>query len=652
MLPRSRFMRAFLSGLALLSIFSGFPLPLQPFTAAELKSQPLQRFSTRTDIVTLDVSVLDRNHQPVRGLRADDFTVREDGKAQSIEYFEPIELPQPSTESTGWTHSTQADVAKNDQLFDRRLIVILMDDAMIPFHGQMVRSAEQIARRVVERLGPGDLASVVFTRDNRHAQGFTADRQLLLTSIEGFESAGYAPGDLGLASFMTDGLQALFRLVDTLATLPDRRKTIVYISTGIPIVIDTPDVSKSDHPYLNWLARQTFTRAQRGNVTVYPVDPGGLDGLRFYLLQRNQRSVRTEGFAVEEPGLRYREYLKTVADRTGGHAFINTNEFNSRIDQMFVETGSFYLLGYRSQNPRSDGRFRRLQVRVNRPGVTVRARSGYYAPSPPNADRMALPTFPTDDAIAALVPKTDLPLELSAIAIPVPGRREAAVIVTLAGRASPPPGEVEKFDVLLRAFTHEGDPRGATRIGAQVSRRAQSTEPAAYEILGRIDLPPGRYEIRSSAASATSGLSGSVYGYVEVPDFAGEPLTLSGIAISATPAAAAGNGDAISGLLPFAPTTRRAFAMTDRITAFVRVYQQNDDPPAPVTVVRRVIDAADRRVVDERATLEPGAFANARGADVQFEIPVDRLAPGRHLLVLEATRGSHSARRAIPFEIR
>jgi hypothetical protein len=225
------------------------------------------------------------------------------------------------------------------------------------------------------------------------------------------------------------------------------------------------------------------------------------------------------------------------------------------------------------------------------------------------------------------------------------------VILTLAGHASPPPGQVEKLDVLLRAFAHEGDPRGATRIAAQVSR-SQDTEPAAYEILGRLDLPPGRYEIRASAASATSGLSGSVYGYVDVPDAARDALTLSGIALGATPAIGAGNLEAITGILPFAPTTRRAFATTDRVTAFIRVHQKKDGSPAPVTVVRRVIDAGEQPVVDERATLEPGAFVDGRGADVQFQVPVDRLAPGRHLLVVEATRGSHSARRAIPFEIK
>lgn len=88
---------------------------------------------------------------------------------------------------------------------------------------------------------------------------------------------------------------------------------------------------------------------------------------------------------------------------------------------------------------------------------------------------------------------------MSAIPVAVPGRREAAMVLTLAGHVSPPAGTAEQLDVLLRAFTHEGDPRGVTRIAAQVSRPAQSTEPAAYEILGRLDLPPGWWKRRAAA---------------------------------------------------------------------------------------------------------------------------------------------------------
>ena len=614
--------------------------------ATVAQEKPGQRFTTRTDVVTLDVSALDRNRQPVRGLQASDFTILEDGKAQAVEYFDAIDLPDaPAPLAAKW-RGIAPDVARNTELSERRLVVILIDDTMIPFDGQFLRSSREIARNVVDRLGPADLAAVVFSRDNRRAQNFTTDRARLLTAIDGFESAGYIPPQPGepslndMEQFWTDSLQSLFRVVDTLATLPDRRKTLVHISIGIPLRIDTPETALSAHPYLNWLAKQTMRRALWGNVVIYPVDPGGLDGLRFYLLRKNRR---TEPFVIEEiesvPN-RYRDYLQALGDQTGGHAHINTNEFVSRIDQVFRETGSFYLLGYRPQNQRADGRFRRLQVKVNRPGVTVRTRDGYFEPKPPPRG-MALPAA-TDAAISALVPKTDMPLELTAAPFALAGRREAAVIVTLGARKSSSGGgeDSTNVDVLLRAFTALGEDHGSMRIKAKVS----TAENVPYEVLGRLDLAPGRYELRVSASAATSG---SVYGYVDVPEFSREPLSMSGLVLGTTPTTPAGNTAAISDLLPFAPTTRRAFTTSDAVTAFVRVYASS--APAEIATVVRVIDANDMVVFEEPRKVTSESIA---GADVPATLPIDRLRPGRFLLTVEATAGRHSTRRAILFEVR
>jgi hypothetical protein len=454
---------------------------------------------------------------------------------------------------------------------------------------------------------------------------------------------------------LVQSAQVLYRLSDALARVPDRRKTLVHVSIGIPLEIDTPENALGATSYLTWLAKQTMGKAQRGNVNIYTVDPGGFDGVRFYMLQRNRR---TESFIIqriEDSANRFRDFLKAIADQTGGRAFINTNEFTSRIDQMFRETGSFYLLGYRSQDQRADGRFRRLQVRVNRPGVTVRARSGYYAPPRPGSAKMTLPPK-VDDALAGLVPRTDLPLELAAAAFGVPGRPEAAVILTLGARAPRTPGVSsgtgERVDVLLSAFTPEGDPRGSVRIAADVTLAAGKDDDVAYDVLGRLDLRPGRYELRASASSASRDVSGSVYGYLDVPDFARDALSLSSVTIGTTPPRIAGNAEAAAGVLPFAPTTRRTFAATDHITSFFRAYQGGSQAPAPVTLALRVIDAADQAVLEERRTIDAAAFAQARSADIRWEVPLARLGPGSYLYAVEAARGTHIAKRAVRFEVR
>jgi VWFA-related protein len=441
-----------------------------------------QRLVTGIDVVSVDVSVLDRRRQPVGDLQAADFMVLENGKPQKIEYFQHIELPDPPPTAASWVKDVAADVARNDMLRERRLVVLLMDDAMMPFDGQMVASAKQIGRGVVERLGPGDLAAVVFTRDNRGAQNFTSDKARLLAAIDTFEASGYSPP--ALEDLAVQSAQVLYRLSEALARVPDRRKAVVHVSIGIPLEIDTHE-APGDTSYLTWLAKRTMGIAQRGNVNIYTADPGGLDGVRFYMLLRNRR---TESFIIErieDSANRFRDFLKAIADQTGGHAFINTNEFTSRIEQMFRETGSFYLLGYRPQDQRTDGRFRRLQVQVNRRDVTVRARSGYYAPSSRDT-RITLPEFPADDLLAGLVPKSDVPLELAAAAFAVPGQPEAAVVLTLGARAprsqTAPSGTGERVDVLFAAFTPEGDPRGSLRLTADLTLAPGGDGALAYEV--------------------------------------------------------------------------------------------------------------------------------------------------------------------------
>ena len=71
-----------------------------------------------------------------------------------------------------------------------------------------------------------------------------------------------------------------------------------------------------------------------------------------------------------------------------------------------------------------------------------------------------------------------------------------------------------------------------------------------------------------------------------------------------------------------------------------------------VSVVIRIIDSADRTIVESRPTLDAGRFKQAGGVDFQYTLPIDQLAPGPHLLTIDAARGRHRVRRDARFEIR
>ena len=83
------------------------------------------------------------------------------------------------------------------------------------------------------------------------------------------------------------------------------------------------------------------------------------------------------------------ETLRTIANATGGFAVVNSNTFGAQIRQIFRETGSYYLLGFRSAH--MDGKFRRIEVAIRRPGLTIRTRNGYEARKPEGDARPAKP---------------------------------------------------------------------------------------------------------------------------------------------------------------------------------------------------------------------------------------------------------------------
>jgi VWFA-related protein len=122
---------------------------------------------------------------------------------------------------------------------------------------------------------------------------------------------------------------------------------------------------------------QLLQRANRANVSFYPVDARGL-----VVFDEPIGPSRPPPPSVDAARLTARhETLRTLALNTDGYAILNTNAIDKALERVVQDTGAYYLLGYYSTNTRLDGRFRRLRVRVKREGVDVRARPGYLAPT-------------------------------------------------------------------------------------------------------------------------------------------------------------------------------------------------------------------------------------------------------------------------------
>src|SRR6185503_16377631 len=137
--------------------------------------------------------------------------------------------------------------------------------------------------------------------------------------------------------------------------------------------------------------RDIWDLANKNNVAIYAVDPRGLATQEFGIDQ----NINTQ---TDSAYLRSSlDTLRTLALQTDGRAIINRNDLALGMKQIVLDNSAYYLLGYNSTFTSTDGKFHEIKVKVNRPGIQVRARKGYWA-------------FTADDAARALAPpKADAP---------------------------------------------------------------------------------------------------------------------------------------------------------------------------------------------------------------------------------------------------
>ncbi len=646
---------------------TGALMPLVVFAVLTSVSVPGQQpptFRAAVEAVVLDVSVLDRDRRPLRGLTAADFTILEDGRPQTIQTFTAVDIPDPPAEDAAraaWTREVMPDVRSNEEFKDGRVVVVVMDDGT-PMPAREVPHARALGRRMIETLAPRDLAAVVFPVNARLGQDFTRDKARLLAAVDSFNGAldgmggptakGYSmrvPFDEftpAAATLYTATLNCLTGVAQQLAALPDRRKALVLVSVGVPLdlgvmapatnLAGTGDAAGLSRDLVQKL-QESFRAAQLANVAFYALDPGGLRA----------------SFGAGSPGRINREFLQTVAVNTGGLAVVDTNDAGPGISQILVENGSYYLLGYVPSNGRSEGRFRRIDVRVNRPGVTVRSRNGYFERKADAARTTAARTPSLVDVMAEMVPEGGLALGAAAAPFARAAGREVDVAVVAAIRQPRPPSAGEdSIEVLVLAYDPQGQRRASDRVSLDIRFRPDRPEDAHYEVLSQLALKPGRYQLRLGAHSRALGRNGSVFLDLDVPDFSTTDLSMSGLVLTVAPLPQSRPTGRLASFLPVTPTAERSFGQDDHAAAFLRIYQGGRGPIAATPISVKVTDDRGAVVFDTGETLAPDRFARGRAADYRIELPLARLRTGPYLLTVEAARPGARVRREIRFAVR
>ena len=365
--------------------------------------------------------------------------------------------------------------------------------------------------------------------------------------------------------------------------------------------------------------RLLMQRANRANVSFYPIDPRGLVAFDDPI-----GPMRPAAPYADAQRLTSRQNaLRWMADETDGAVVLNTN-IEKALPRLLNDVGSYYLLGYVSTNQKLDGRYRKLTVRVKRPGLDVRARPGYLAPTA--ADVAAAQTPPK--------PKATAGVDQALSTLPA-GRRVAPMYLQAAGGAGfvELTLEVDRATAALPEWSKGGQVRVEIEPADGSGGAARRSETITLEPGARVYtlrrperdlLPPGRYQIRVQATpeGGTRGVPATASALVTVPKAA----ALLG---SAAMASRRGPG---SGRL-FAPTADPRFRRTERIvletplvskTATVTARLLNRVGQAmnvPVTLSERIDESLLLRVSVAEVALAP-------------------LAPGEYVIEVTATEGA------------
>ena len=603
-------------------------------------------------------------------------------------------MPAPDTGSAAWLRDVPADVRTN-ALGDGRLFALVIDDATMPFDLRTLSNVRRIARQVIDRMGPGDLVAVIYTRDSRRSIDFTNDRVRLMANVETLATGtAYADPQTDNWSYFSS-VRTLGRVSSYLARVPQRRKALIYVSTGVPVNYETVanfvplsasrlagmgEEAMAEELVQNLMEfvesrpqdaygsamEDAFVRAQHGNVNIYAIDPAGLGGLQSFLEKRSTiqqadritrapagTTVRPNPLDAYQTARLSREYLRTVAENSGGRAILETNDVDAGVAQIFRENSSYYLLGYRSTREPGDRRIRKVDVQVRRADATAHTRNAYFDPRTRPRRTDLTPELQLANALSGVVALGDLPMQATAVPFAGPDRKTTLVALAV-GIRHPVPGDVgarveETLQLQATALTARGDPKATAGETARLAFRSGVGEDAQYEVLTKLMLPPGRYQVRVAAQSALLGRNGSVYIDLEVPDFSGNAIQLSGVILSSDPAWRLVTSEGFANVLPVPPTTVREFDATTSVSVFARVYDRTREP----AIVRATItDAEGASVFGRETSLDPARFTPQGAADYRLDLPIASLRAGRYLLTLDAVGKQKTASRQVRFSVK
>jgi VWFA-related protein len=520
----------------------------------------------QSDIVLTNVVVRDKKTgELVKGLKASDFTILENGKAQTIASFDYQNVDDAAVlreKTTVTGKATIADMLNRSfgedpkELKDHRLIVMFFDlSSMQP--EDVDRAVEAAQDYVNKKMQPADLVAMVSMATGLSMdQDFTSDKAALLKGLgkyNGTEGTGFANGNEGgnsggtaddASSFTADDseynalntdreLYAIRSIAKSLERV-DQRKSLLYFSGGLTRQGIENQASM----------RAATNEAVKANMAIYSVDSRGLEALP-PVGNASTGSLRGtasySGGAMQsqlDANFGSQEVLATLSSDTGGKAFFDSNDFSPAFQQVQHDTEAYYILGFHSTNAARDGGFRHLTVKLNRSDVKLDYRPGYYAPADFQHQKTEDREVVLTEQMRSDLPATDVAVYLQALYFRLEENKffiPVSLIVPGSQIHSVKNGDRDKanIDVMGQVKNAEGIVVGNVRDTVKLALdAAQQVERKNIQYSTGFTLAPGKYHLKFVVRENQTGAMGSFETDLQVPDMKKTPLKLSSIVLS------------------------------------------------------------------------------------------------------------------------
>ena len=552
------------------------PMPASvPGSPQSSKQSPVSVLRTSSDLVRIDVEVTDKSGKPIKGLRADQFVVTDNGKRQDISSFSYADIE--SIEAAGAEDAKPIVVpvdndgpnapsaeAISDQLRDRRLIVLFFDITSMQTD-DLIRAHDAAQKFVKQQMTKADVVAVVafstritvlanFTNDratiNKAIAQLTANSSSDLASplyaaaengeydVQEYTGAAFTPDETEFNVFNTDQkLAAVEGLANVLGGIPGR-KALVEFTGGIT---QTGEENRTQ-------LRAATDAANRADVSIYSIDSRGLfaapPGGDTTTNAATGTSMFTGASVFHQTDQREdsRDTLATLSTDTGGKAFFDLGDLSEAFPKIQQDNTGYYLIGYRlGADVKRDGRWRAIRVKVSAPGAHIRYREGYYAPR----DFQHLEKEDRDQQLADAVnsdnPVVELPVAVETgmfrlseqqTYIPVAAKISASAL-DWAEKHGKREAEFD-FAVDVRAVP-SGQAVAQLRDTTQVNldpERFQQINQKNLLYQGGVVLAPGNYRLKFVARENESGKIGTFEENLVVAPAQPGKMTLSSVLLS------------------------------------------------------------------------------------------------------------------------